>query len=290
MQKLEKGVCNMNIKQALEEAKNILKSNNFEDSNIIAKELLSYVLKKDKVYLTINSDTALTDTEYAEFTKYIEQIIDGEPLQYITQKQEFMGMEFFVNEDVLIPQPDTEILVETVLDICKKYGEQSLRILDLCTGSGAIAISLSKILNAQVFASDVSTKALEVAEKNNVLNNTKVEFIESNLFEQINGEKFDIIVSNPPYIKNEEIKSLSKQVQNEPYIALAGGEDGLDFYRKIIDEAYKHMNKNCYLCLEIGYDQKEDLIKLIKQNENYEYENCIKDLSNNDRCIIAKIV
>ncbi len=280
----------MNIKQALEEARNILKSNNFEDSNIIAKELLSYVLKKDKVYLTINSDTALTDTEYAEFTKYIEQIIDGKPLQYITQKQEFMGIDFFVNEDVLIPQPDTEILVETVLDICKKYDKQSLRMLDLCTGSGAIAISLSKILNTQVFASDVSTKALEVAEKNNVLNNSKVEFIESNLFEQINGEKFDIIVSNPPYIKNEEIKSLSKQVQNEPYIALAGGEDGLDFYRKIIDEAYKHINKNGYLCLEIGYDQKEDLIKLIKQNENYEYENCIKDLSNNDRCIIAKIV
>lgn len=280
----------MNIKQALEEARNILKSNNFEDSNIIAKELLSYVLKKDKVYLTINSDTALTDTEYAEFTKYIEQIIDGKPLQYITQKQEFMGIDFFVNEDVLIPQPDTEILVETVLDICKKYDKQSLRILDLCTGSGAIAISLSKILNTQVFASDVSIKALKVAEKNNVLNNSKVEFIESNLFEQINGEKFDIIVSNPPYIKNEEIKLLSKQVQNEPYIALSGGEDGLDFYRKIIDEAYKYINKNGYLCLEIGYDQKEDLIKLIKQNENYEYENCIKDLSNNDRCIIAKIV
>lgn len=280
----------MNIKQALEEAKNILKSNNFEDSNIIAKGLLSYVLKKDKVYLTINLDSDLTDIEYVEFTKYIEQIIDGKPLQYITQKQEFMGMEFFVNEDVLIPQPDTEILVETVLDICKRYGNQSLRILDLCTGSGAIAISLSKILNTQVFASDVSTKALEVAEKNNVLNNSKVEFIESNLFEQINGEKFDIIVSNPPYIKNEEIKSLSKQVQNEPYIALAGGEDGLDFYRKIIDEAYKYINKNGYLCLEIGYDQKADLIKLIKQNENYEYENCIKDLSNNDRCIIAKIV
>lgn len=280
----------MNIKQALEEAKNILKSNNFEDSNIIAKELLSYVLKKDKVYLTINLDSDLTDIEYVEFTKYIEQIIDGKPLQYITQKQEFMGMEFFMNENVLIPQPDTEILVETVLDICKRYGNQSLRILDLCTGSGAIAISLSKILNTQVFASDVSTKALKVAEKNNVLNNSKVEFIESNLFEQINGEKFDIIVSNPPYIKNEEIKSLSKQVQNEPYIALAGGEDGLDFYRKIIDEAYKYINKNGYLCLEIGYDQKEDLIKLIKQNENYEYENCIKDLSNNDRCIIAKIV
>ena len=217
-----------------------------------------------------------------EFTKYIEQIIDGKPLQYITQKQEFMGMEFFMNENVLIPQPDTEILVETVLDICKRYGNQSLRILDLCTGSGAIAISLSKILNTQVFASDVSTKALKVAEKNNVMNNTKVEFIESNLFEKINGEKFDVIVSNPPYIKNEEIKSLSKQVQNEPYIALAGGEDGLDFYRKIIDEAYKHINENGYLCLEIGYDQN--------QNENYEYENCIKDLSNNDRCIIAKIV
>ena len=279
----------MNIKQALEEAKNILKSNNFEDSNIIAKELLSYVLKKDRVYLTINSDTALTDTEYAEFTKYIEQIIDGKPVQYIIQKQEFMGMKFFVNEDVLIPQPDTEILIETVLDICKRYGKQSLRILDLCTGSGAIAISLSKILNTQVFASDVSTKALKVAEKNNVLNNSKVEFIESNLFEQINGEKFDIIVSNPPYIKNEEIKSLSKQVQNEPYIALAGGEDGLDFYRKIIDEAYKYINKNGYLCLEIGYDQKEDVENLLKENKNYSEIKTIQDFSGNDRCTIAKV-
>ena len=279
----------MNIKQALEEAKNILKSNNFEDSNIIAKELLSYVLKKDKVYLTINSDTALTDTEYAEFTKYIEQIIDGKPLQYITQKQEFMGMEFFVNEDVLIPQPDTEILVETVLDICKRYSNQSLRILDLCTGSGAIAISLSKILNTQVFASDVSTKALEVAEKNNVLNNSKVEFIESNLFEQINGEKFDIIVSNPPYIKNEEIKSLSKQVQNEPYIALSGGEDGLDFYRKIIDEAYKYINKNGYLCLEIGYDQKDEVINLLNTENKYKNIYSKKDLCGNDRIVIAQL-
>lgn len=280
----------MNIKQALEEAKNILKSNNFEDSNIIAKELLSYVLKKDRVYLTINSDTALTDTEYAEFTKYIEQIIDGKPLQYITQKQEFMKLDFFVNENVLIPQPDTEVLVETVLEICKKYDKQNLKILDLCTGSGAIAISLSKTLDAQIFASDISKKALEVAKKNNIANNTKVKFIESDLFKQINGEKFDIIVSNPPYIKNEDIRTLSKQVQNEPYIALAGGEDGLDFYRKIIDEAYKRINENGYLCLEIGYDQKEDLIKLIKQNENYKYENCIKDLSNNDRCIVVRIV
>ena len=280
----------MTIKQALDEAKIILKRNAFEDSTIIVKELLSYVLKKDRVYLTINSDTALTDTEYAEFTKYIEQIIDGKPLQYITQKQEFMKLDFFVNENVLIPQPDTEILVETVLDICKKYDKQSLRMLDLCTGSGAIAISLSKILDIKIFASDISQKALEIAKKNNIENNTKVEFIESNLFEQINGEKFDIIVSNPPYIKNEEIESLSKQVQNEPYIALAGGEDGLDFYRKIIGDSWKYIKKNGFLCLEIGYDQKEDLIKLIKQNENYEYENCIKDLSNNDRCIVVRIV
>ena len=178
---------------------------------------------------------------------------------------------------------------QTVIDICKRYSNQSLRILDLCTGSGAIAISLSKILNTQVFASDVSTKALEVAEKNNVLNNSKVEFIESNLFEQINGEKFDIIVSNPPYIKNEEIKLLSKQVQNEPYIALAGGEDGLDFYRKIIDEAYKHINKNGYLCLEIGYDQKEDVENLLKENKNYSEIKTIQDFSGNDRCTIAKV-
>lgn len=280
----------MTIKQALEEAKSILKRNAFEDSTIIAKELLSYVLKKDKSYLTINMDLSLTDEEYTKFTQYINQIINGKPLQYITQKQEFMKIDFFVNENVLIPQPDTEVLVETVLEICKKYDKQNLKILDLCTGSGAIAISLSKILDIKIFASDISQKALEIAKKNNIENNTKVEFIESDLFKQINEEKFDIIVSNPPYIKNEDIKTLSKQVQNEPYIALAGGEDGIDFYRKIIDDSYKYIKKNGFLCLEIGYDQKEDLIKLIKQNENYKYENCIKDLSNNDRCIVVRIV
>lgn len=280
----------MTIKQALEEAKIILKRNFFEDSTIIAKELLSYVLKKDKSYLTINMDLSLTDEEYTKFTQYINQIINGKPLQYITQKQEFMKIDFFVNENVLIPQPDTEVLVETVLEICKKYDKQNLKILDLCTGSGAIAISLSKILDIKIFASDISQKALEIAKKNNIANNTKVKFIESDLFKQINEEKFDIIVSNPPYIKNKDIKTLSKQVQNEPYIALAGGEDGIDFYRKIIDDSYKYIKKNGFLCLEIGYDQKEDLIKLIKQNENYKYENCIKDLSNNDRCIVVRIV
>lgn len=280
----------MTIKQALEEAKSILKRSAFEDSTIIAKELLSYVLKKDKLYLTINMDLSLTDEEYTKFTQYINQVINGKPLQYITQKQEFMKIDFFVNENVLIPQPDTEVLVETVLEICKKYDKQNLKILDLCTGSGAIAISLSKILDIKIFASDISQKALEIAKKNNMENNTKVKFIESDLFKQINEEKFDIIVSNPPYIKNEDIKTLSKQVQNEPYIALAGGEDGIDFYRKIIDDSYKYIKKNGFLCLEIGYDQKEDLIKLIKQNENYKYENCIKDLSNNDRCIVVRIV
>lgn len=280
----------MTIKQALEEAKSILKRNAFEDSTIIAKELLSYVLKKDKSYLTINMDLSLTDEEYTKFTQYINQIINGKPLQYITQKQEFMKIDFFVNENVLIPQPDTEVLVETVLEICKKYDKQNLKILDLCTGSGAIAISLSKILDIKIFASDISQKALEIAKKNNIANNTKVKFIESDLFKQINEKKFDIIVSNPPYIKNKDIKTLSKQVQNEPYIALAGGEDGIEFYRKIIDDSYKYIKKNGFLCLEIGYDQKEDLIKLIKQNENYKYENCIKDLSNNDRCIVVRIV
>lgn len=280
----------MTIKQALEESKSILKRNAFEDSTIIAKELLSYVLKKDKSYLTINMDLSLTDEEYTKFTQYINQIINGKPLQYITQKQEFMKIDFFVNENVLIPQPDTEVLVETVLEICKKYDKQNLKILDLCTGSGAIAISLSKILDIKIFASDISQKALEIAKKNNIANNTKVKFIESDLFKQINEEKFDIIVSNPPYIKNKDIKTLSKQVQNEPFIALAGGEDGIDFYRKIIGDSYKYIKKNGFLCLEIGYDQKEDLIKLIKQNENYKYENCIKDLSNNDRCIVVRIV
>lgn len=282
----------MKIKEVIEEGKNALSKNNIEDDGIIVRELLAFILGVTKQYLVIHLEDELNAGHYIKFKENINEITEGKPLQYITKNQEFMGLNFFVNENVLIPQPDTEIIVEETLKKCKDLIQKNgkIRILDLCTGSGAIAVSLSNFLGdkAEVFASDISTKALEVAKNNNEKNNTNVRFIESNLFENIQEQKFNIIVSNPPYIRSNVINNLPKQVQNEPHLALDGGEDGLEFYKKIIEQACKHI-ENGYLILEIGYDQKEDVESLIRANKNYEEIKTMKDLSGNDRCVVAKV-
>ena len=285
----------MKIKEIIAKGINILNKCNFEDSGIISREILCYMLKKDKQYLIIHMNEELEESIYNEFIENINKIVRGIPLQYITNKQEFMNLEFYVDENVLIPQPDTEILVESVLEICNNIKENTkIKILDLCTGSGAIAIALNyelnkRNINTEIIASDISDNALRVAKKNNVKNNTKVKFIHSDLFENIKDNDFDIIVSNPPYIKKDVIPTLSKQVRNEPIIALDGGNDGLDFYKKIIEQARKYIKNEGYLCLEIGYDQKIEVLTLLNKFEEYRKTKTIKDLSNNDRCIISEI-
>ena len=204
-----------------------------------------------------------------------------------------MGLNFYVNENVLIPQPDTEILVEEVLqllkqNVSKNMKRDNIRILDLCTGSGAIAISIAKMQeNSTVTASDISEEAINIARKNSVDNNTDIEFVVSNMFEKING-KFDIIVSNPPYIEEKVISTLPKEVQKEPYIALFGGEDGLKFYRIIAKEGKKFLNANGYIAVEIGYNQKEKVIELFEK-EDYKEVYSKEDFGGNDRIVIAKI-
>ena len=282
----------MKIKEVIEEGKNALSKNNIEDNVIVTRELLAFVLGVEKQYLVIHLSDELNAEDYIKFKENINKLINGKPLQYITNNQEFMGLNFFVNENVLIPQPDTEIIVEETLKKCKELllKNGKIKILDLGTGSGAIAVSLSNFLGdeAEVFASDISTKALEVAKNNNEKNNTNVRFIESNLFENIQEQKFNIIVSNPPYIRSNVINNLPKQVQNEPHLALDGGEDGLKFYKKIIEQACNYI-ENGYLILEIGYDQKEDVENLLKENKNYSEIKTIQDFSGNDRCVIAKV-
>ena len=273
----------MTIKQTLEYAIKILKEHNIEDSMIKTKSLLAYVLSKPKEYLIINSELELDSEKEIIFNKHIEELLNGKPLQYITKTQEFFGMQFYVDENVLIPQPDTEILVEEVIEIAKK--ENKKRILDLCTGSGCIAISLSeKLDNANITATDISETALEIANKND--RKRKITFKQSDMFENLCDEKFDIIVSNPPYIKTKVIEGLNVDVRQEPKLALDGGEDGLKFYRVIAENAYKHLNNDGYLCLEIGEDQKEKVIKLLETN-NYQNVYCKKDLAGNDRVIIG---
>lgn len=280
----------MTIKQALTKGTITLKSNNLESPKLKARLLLQYVLNKKREQLIIYDNEPITQEQEKVYIKYLEKLIEGIPLQHITKSQEFMKMNFYVNSDVLIPRPDTEILVEEIIKIAREY--RNPVILDLCTGSGAIAVSLAKYIpNAQIYASDISKKALEVAKinaKNNEVDR-KIIFIESDLFEKIKSIKFDIIVSNPPYIRTEIINNLDIEVQQEPITALDGGKDGLDFYREIVEEGYEYLKLGSYLCLEIGYDQKMDVIEIIENSKKYEKTYCKKDLYGNDRVIVTKV-
>ena len=280
----------MTIRETMKKGRIDLKTNGISEPNLKARLLMQFVLKKPREYLLVYDNQTLTLRQQVDYFKAIKKLIIGLPIQHITHQQEFMKMNFYVNENVLIPRPDTEILVEEVIKIAKKINAR--KILDLCTGSGAIAISLAKYLpDSEITAIDISSKALEVAKIN--AKNNKVEkqisFIESNLFNQLGKQKYDIIVSNPPYIKKEIIKKLDKEVQKEPRIALDGGYDGLDFYRKIINQSEEYLKFNGYLCLEIGYDQKQEVIDLIEKEEKYIDIYCKKDLYDNDRVIITKL-
>ncbi len=280
----------MTIKELLNQAVIMLKNENIDAPKNKARMLLQATLKKSREYLMIYDNKEVENIDRDRYIKNVKRLILGEPLQYITGIQEFMKLNFLVTKDVLIPRPDTEILVEEV--IRKAENIPNPVILDLCTGSGAIAVSLAKyIKNVHICAIDISSKALEIAKKNAELNGVKnnIEFIESNLFDKIKERKFDIIVSNPPYIETETIKTLSKDVQSEPKIALDGGKDGLDFYRKIADSGSKYLNRQGYICLEIGYNQRIAVRQILENKKRYVNINCIKDLCGNDRVITAQI-
>lgn len=277
----------MTIKQAITKGMIMLKSNNVESPKLKARLLLQYVLDKPRQYIIVYDNKEIDKQQQWQYFVNIEKLTKGIPLQHITHRQEFMKMDFFVDENVLIPRSDTEILVEEVIKIAQKYN--SPRILDLCTGSGAIAISLKKFVpNADITAVDISEKALEIAQKNAEKLEAKINFVKSDLFDKLDNKKFDIIVSNPPYIRKDEIKKLSEEVQKEPKIALDGGEDGLDFYKKIINEASSYLESNGYLCFEIGYNQKNEVQNLLSNSGKYQNIYCKKDLCGNDRVVIAK--
>ena len=273
----------MTIKEAIKYGSDLLKENKIEDYSIKVKILISFITGIKKDILINYEDVEILDNKLEIYIYNLNKIIEGVPIQYITKKQEFMGLDFFVDENVLIPQPDTEILVEEVLKISKLYNKK-INILDLCTGSGAIAVSLAKyIKDVNIIATDISENAIEIAEKNAIKNNAenKIKFVVSDMFKNIENE-FDIIVSNPPYIETTEIEKLSKEVKNEPIIALDGGNDGIKYYKIIADNYNKFLNIGGYLLLEMGYNQGESVSKLFKNSE------IKKDLSGNNRVILVK--
>ena len=280
----------MTISELIKKGMIELKNGNIEEPKLKARLLMQYVLNKSRQYVIVNDREELDNIKEKQYMEEIKILKKGVPIEHITHQKEFMKLSFFVDKNVLIPRQDTEILVEEVINIAKKNNAK--KILDLCTGSGAIAVSLAKYLpQAEITAIDISNEALKIAKKNAISNNVEnqITFISSDMFTNLNEEKFDIIVSNPPYIKTNVIKNLDIQVQNEPYIALDGGKDGLDFYKKIINESYQYLKYNGYLCLEIGFDQKIDVIELIENTESFMGTYSKKDLFDNDRIIVTRL-
>lgn len=278
----------MTIKEILSRGMVILKGNNIDSPKLKARLLLQYILKKPRQYLIVYDNKEVEKKQQWEYFVNIDKLTKGVPLQHITHHQEFMKMDFYVDENVLIPRPDTEILVEEAIKIAQKMNKP--KILDLCTGSGAIAIAIAKnVSEAEVYGVDISAKALEVAKRNSKELDAKVKFIKSNLFEEIQKKKFDIIVSNPPYIKKNDLKCLSQEVKNEPELALDGGIDGLDFYRKITSKAIEYLKFGSYLCFEIGFDQKDEVVDIINSQEHYTNTYFKKDLGGNDRVVVTQV-
>ena len=278
----------MRINEIIKQGIIKLKENNIEEPLLKIRILVASILNKSKEYVMAHSEDELDVANEKKILDGIEQLMNYVPIQYITNNQEFMKLNYFVNQNVLIPRSDTEILVEEVINTFKN---EHVKILDMCTGSGCIAISLKKYMqNSEVCGIDISKEALKVARLNAKNNNIDVKFKCSDMFTNIKNRDFDVIVSNPPYIKKKVIPTLNKEVRKEPVIALDGGEDGLYFYKKIINEAFNFLADNGMIFLEIGYDQKEELIELINADKRYELVKTKKDLGDNDRIVVIKKV
>lgn len=267
------------------------KSAGIEEIDSQTKLLMEHCFGVTNIDFVLNPNRELEADSYDYYIQCVNKRCDRIPLQHIIGKTNFMGMDFSVNENVLIPRFDTENLVEKVLKIC-----EGRNVLDMCTGSGCIILSLAKLGKIKSgIGIDVSEKALEIARHNKeMLSVDNVEFLQSDMFDVLekntyDNKTFDIIVSNPPYIPTGEIEKLMREVKNyDPFIALDGKEDGLFFYRRISKEARKYLVESGVLALEIGYDQGESVPQILKA-DGYKDIKVYKDLSGLDRVVIANI-
>lgn len=275
-------------KELLEHGKNQLKQGKIQEYQLDAWLLLEHVFQVSKTWYFVH-ETEIVDVEKAEqYEALIQRRKNHVPLQQITEEGYFYGMKFYVNQHVLIPRQDTEILVEEVLKLCGslwKQEENHLQILDLCTGSGCILLSLlANLKQAEGTGVDLSLEALEVAKRNARELEIPAKWLHSDLFEQVD-RSYDVIVSNPPYIRTSVVEDLMEEVRlHEPRMALDGKEDGLYFYRKIIREAEGYLKPGGILAFEIGYDQGEAVSGLMKK-QGYEQIQVVQDLAGLDRCV-----
>ena len=273
------------VRDIINKAQNTLEAAGIADSQVDSWLLAEFVFGITRAKYYANMQMTVDGKSAEKYNELVNQRAGHIPLQHLVGTQEFMGLTFKVNENVLIPRQDTELLVENVAD-CLGNGKRT--VLDMCTGSGCIAVSIDRLSkDSKVTAVDISEKALEVAQENNRFNNANVTFIQSDLFTNVTG-RYDIIVSNPPYIRTDEIPKLMEEVKShEPVMALDGMEDGLYFYKKICNEASDYLNDNGKIFFEIGYDQGDDVSEILRQNRFCNIE-VLKDLSGNDRVVIAR--
>ena len=277
----------MNIENILKEGIGILQKNKISNPQLDSEILLSNSIKRDKKHIILNPKEVLNSEQLGKFKSLIERRKKGEPIAYLINKKEFWKDEFFVNKDVLIPRPDSELIIEQVLKIYSK--DDQLQILDIGTGSGCILLSILKERsNFYGTGIDISKKSINVSKFNakQLHLTNRVKFFHSSV-DNFNNGKYDIIVSNPPYIEQLSLKYLEKDVVNfEPKLALSGGFDGFSKIRKVINKASILIKKNGKFILEIGFNQKNKVIKILKE-EGFYVNKAIKDYGNNDRCIIS---
>ena len=274
----------MTYREAVEFGTKSLTDGGGPDGALDAWYLLQMVCKIERSYYYVHGEEDITQDAQKEYEIAVQKRAEHIPLQYIIGEQEFMGLRFKVNSNVLIPRQDTETLVEQVLKIVKP----GMKVLDLCTGSGCVLISVLKnALELTGMGSDISKTALLVAKENAKLHEVDAEWVRSDLFDNIT-ETFDVIMANPPYIPTGEILSLMPEVRDfEPENALDGGADGLDFYRKITEQVKDYLNPGGYVYMEIGYDQGEAVSELMR-NAGFTEVEVIKDLARNDRVVKGK--
>lgn len=274
-----------------------LKQANIADASIDAERLLMYLMNENRTFIYLHRNDGTDENHADAYFELIDRRAEGEPLQYIVGEQEFMGLSFNVNEAVLIPRQDTETLVETALSFAKNK-KGSISILDMCCGSGAIAISMAYFLpKSKLTACDISEAALNVARSNAKKNGVekKINFIESDLYMPVQKkkpmkDKFDMILCNPPYIPSYVIPTLQREIKDhEPVAALDGGEDGLDFYRKMVTDSAVHLKKGGYILFEIGHDQADDVTALLEEEGCYKDIFTHKDMARSDRVITAQL-
>ena len=276
----------MDIETALKKGKLILRDNKIKSAELDSEILMSQAIRKDKKYIILNYNKKIKKKDLKYFDFLIQERVKKKPIAYLTKKKDFWKYEFLIDKNVLIPRPDTEVLVEQILELTKN--KASMRILEIGVGSGCIILSILKE-KKKFFGTgiDISTKSLKISEINShkLGVNRRLKLFKSNI-DNFNTGKYDLIISNPPYIKKNFLKCLEKDISFEPVEALDGGIDGLSETRKIILKSSELIKKKGYLFLEIGFDQKNKVKKILENNGFY-IKKVIKDLSNHDRCIVS---